>query len=81
MKVITTHLEGNDEDNENYSELEYKSEREDFEEDDVTFEVLNNDRGGRAIWVNGTCKYLIYRNPKGVFYLRCADCKRLGLGA
>jgi hypothetical protein len=72
-------LKGNDEDNENYSELEYKSEREDFEED-MTFEVLNNDRGGQAIWVNGTPKYLICK-PKDVFYLRCADWKRLGCGA
>ncbi len=58
-------LEGND-DNENYSELENKSEREDFEEEDMTFEVLNNDQGGRAIWVNGTCKYLIYCKAKDV---------------
>jgi hypothetical protein len=77
---VHSNLEGN-EDNENYSDLEYKSEREDFEEEDMTFEVLNNDRGGGAIWVNGTCKYLIYCNPKDMFYLRCADWKRLGCGA
>ena len=37
------------------------SEREDSEDDeleaetdeDVTFSVLNNDRGGRALWMNG----------------------------